>query len=290
VTNVVDILDNWSTQYTNWAAQGFEIAGYVWFQGNKDLGEPAATRYETNLVNFINQLRAYYANRYPTKCTTNTPFVLATGCGDPQTNGSALTVALAQLAVNNPTNYPQFVGNVKGMDARGYWRDASVSPSGVGYHYNFNSETYMLVGDALGRGMIELLSGTTPAPTNDYTSWAANFPGASLTDPNGDADGDGLKNDYERIWGLNPTNAVSNNPFTFTASLGSGTFSYTRRDPTLTGLAYTIWTSTNLVNWAQDAGAVQTSGAPVNQVQTVSVTVSPALLTGPQLFMRVRAQ
>jgi alpha-galactosidase len=289
VFNVVDVLDNWTTQYTNWAARGFEIAGYVWFQGNKDLGEPGASRYETNLVNLIQNLRSYYANRYPGRCSTNTPFVIATGCGDPQTNGAGLKVANAQLAMNNSTNYPQFVGNVKTMDTRGYWRTIAESPVNEGYHYNRNAETYMLTGDALGRGMIELLGGTG-APTNDYSSWAANYPGANLAAPNGDYDSDGLSNDYERIWGLNPTNAASKNPFTFNASLGSGTFSYTRRDPALTGLSYTIWTSASLGSWAPDAGAIQTPGASVNGVQTVTVTVSPALVTGPQLFMRVRAQ
>ena len=111
-----------------------------------------------------------------------------------------------------------------------------------------------------------------------------------VSNPAGDFDGDGLSNDYERIWGLNPTNAVSKNPFTFGASLKSGIFSYTRRDPALTGLSYTVWTSTNLLNWAQDAGAIQSPGVPVNQIQSVSVTVSPALLTSQRLFMRVRAQ
>lgn len=184
VFNVVDVLDNWSTQYTNWAAQGFEIAGYVWFQGNKDLGEPAASRYETNLVNLIKQVRQYYATRYPGQCSTNTPFVIATGCGDPQTNGVGLKVANAQLAVNNPTNYPGFVGNVKTMDTRRYWRDASVSPSGVGYHYNFNSETYLLTGDALGRGMIELLSATPLTVTSSGPLSGTSFP-LTFSGPNG---------------------------------------------------------------------------------------------------------
>jgi hypothetical protein len=88
---------------------------------------------------------------------------------------------------------------------------------------------------------------------------------------------------------LNPAAAASKNPFTFTASLRSGTFSYTRRDPALTGLSYTIWTSTNLVNWGQDVGAAQVPGATVNQIQSVSVTVSQGVLSGSQLFIRVRA-
>jgi alpha-galactosidase len=286
VVNVTDILDNFATQYPQWAAQGFEIAGYVWFQGNKDLGEPGASRYETNLVPFIKQLRAYYANRYSGKCSTNTPFVIATGCGDPGTSGYGLVVANAQLAMNNTNKYPEFAGNVKTMDTRGYWRDVSVSPANQGYHYNRNAETYMLTGDALGRGMIGLLSAGTG---NDYNTWTANYLGANLSDPNADFDGDGQPNDHERLWGLNPTNALSRNPFTSTSGLAAGTFSYTRRAVALSGLSYTVWTSTNLTTWAQDTGAVQTPGAPVAEVETVTVNLSPALLSGPRLFVRMRA-
>jgi len=170
VFNVTDILDNWATEYPQWAAQGFEIAGFVWWQGNKDLGEPGASRYETNLVNLIKKVRPYYENRYPGKCSTNTPFVLATGCGDPQTNGNGLVVANAQLAVTNAVKYPEFAANVKTMDTRGYWRDVAESPVNQGYHYNRNAETYMLVGDALGRGMIELLSAGTGGDTNPPTA------------------------------------------------------------------------------------------------------------------------
>ena len=166
VFNVVDILDNWATEYPQWAQQGFEIAGFVFWQGNKDLyGEPNASRYEINLVNFIHKVREYYANRYPGKCSTNTPFVLATGCGDPQTNGYGLVVANAQLAVSGETGkYPEFAGNVKTMDTRAYWRGVSESPANQGYHYNRNAETFLLNGDALARGMIELLSAKSEKP------------------------------------------------------------------------------------------------------------------------------
>ena len=59
-----------------------------------------------------------------------------------------------------------------------------------GHHYNHNAETYMLVGDALGRAMVDLLDGTTnPA---DYTTWAAQYAPADLGDPDADLDGDGL--------------------------------------------------------------------------------------------------
>ncbi|MCL4180955.1 MAG: Ig-like domain-containing protein [Verrucomicrobia bacterium] len=123
----------------------------------------------------------------------------------------------------------------------------------------------------------------------DYDVWGAKCSGANLTDPNADFDGDGLNNNYERIWGLDPTHAAARNPFSSLPGPTNGTFSYTRRVSSLTGLSYTVWTSTNLTTWAQDTGAIQTPGAAVAEVETVSVTVSPALVTGPQLFIRMRA-
>jgi hypothetical protein len=69
VSNVADVLDNFNTLYPGYAAQGFEIEGFVWWQGHKDqdVGEPYSSRYETNLVNLISQLRQYFGNRYPGK-------------------------------------------------------------------------------------------------------------------------------------------------------------------------------------------------------------------------------
>jgi hypothetical protein len=296
VTNVTDVLDNFAARYPQWANQGFEIAGFVWWQGwNDGLSYTAtyANRYETNLGRFIKQIRQYYQNRYPGKIATNAPFVLATcgfeGWDSAYTNQYPTRAAVinAQLAVSNTNKYPEFVGNVKTIESRGYWRDVASSPQNQGYHYNRNSETYMLVGDALGRAMIDLLS---VGNTNDYATWAALYGSANLTDPNSDYDGDGLSNDYERVWGLNPTNSASKNPFTISSSLATGSFSYTRRDSALTGLNYTVWTSTNLVNWVQDTGAIQTPGAAVGGVQTVAVTVSPALLAQkPCLYIRMLA-
>nr|NIP54583.1 hypothetical protein [Phycisphaerae bacterium]NIS53435.1 hypothetical protein [Phycisphaerae bacterium]NIU12102.1 hypothetical protein [Phycisphaerae bacterium] len=170
VFNVVDILDNFATEYPEYASQGFEIAGFVWWQGHKDQYEPMASRYEQNMVNFIKEIRAYYENRYPANTEPNAPFVLATIAFDggwDNTSQNFLTIANAQLSVSGETgNYPEFAGNVRTMEARGYWRDSTVSPTGTGYHYNYNAETYMLVGDALGRGMISLLTGGV-MPDND---------------------------------------------------------------------------------------------------------------------------
>jgi hypothetical protein len=182
--------------------------------------------------------------------------------------------------------HPEFAGTVKTMESRGYWRDAAQSPQNAGYHYNHNAETFVLVGDALGRGMIELLQ---TGPAFDYSAWATNFPGINLADPNGDSDGDGLSNDAERLFGLNPASSASSQPVSFSASLGAGAFTYTRRRLSLTGYNYTVWTSTNMVTWTQDIGAAQSPGVTAGDVETVMVTLSPSLLTSPNLFVRMRA-
>jgi len=169
IFNVTDVLDNFDTKFPQWAAQGFEIAGFVWWQGHKDQGEPHASRYELNMVNFINAVREYYETRYPDNISPDAPFVLATiAFGGWDLAGAGLTVANGQLAVSGETgNYPEFEGNVKTVESRDYWRDAAESPGNQGHHYNNNAWTYMMVGDALGRGMAEIL---TPYSVNAGTN------------------------------------------------------------------------------------------------------------------------
>ncbi|NNC87705.1 MAG: hypothetical protein HKN82_04505 [Akkermansiaceae bacterium] len=165
VFSTTDVLDNFATEYPEFAAQGFEIAGFVWWQGHKDTGSGVyAGRYEGNMVNLINAVRSDLEARYPANIGPNAPFVLATVAFGGATSGNTLTVAQAQLNVSGDAgNYPAFAGNVKTVDARGYWRD--FGPSGQGFHYLHNAETYLLTGDALGRAMIALIEeDTAPFP------------------------------------------------------------------------------------------------------------------------------
>ena len=174
VFNATDVLDNFDTKFPQWAAQGFEIAGFVWWQGHKDQGEPHASRYEFNLVNLINEVRGYYENRYPDNISPNAPFVLATiAFGGWDLAGAGLTVANAQLAVSGETgNYPEFEGNVKTVEARDYWKSTAESPGNQGHHYNNNAWTYMMVGDALGRAMAELLTPYSVDAGTNMITWS----------------------------------------------------------------------------------------------------------------------
>jgi len=153
VSSIQDVLNNFGTLFPQWKGQGYEVAGFVWWQGHKD-GNPAhASRYEQNLVNLIKAWRKEFE-------ASKAPFVLATiGFGGWKMEGPHVTVANAQLAVSGEKGkYPEFAGNVLTVEIRDFWREADVSPRNQGYHYNRNAETYMMVGDALGRGMAKLLS------------------------------------------------------------------------------------------------------------------------------------
>ncbi len=148
------VLKNLEKYYPGYQGQGYEVAGFVWWQGHKDQSAALASRYEQNLVHLIKSLRKDFN-------APNAKFVLATGCGNPGRDGFGLQIAEAQLAVDGDKGkYPEFKGNVKAVDTRDLWREAEVSPVNQGYHYNHNAETCYETGDALGRAMQALLKET----------------------------------------------------------------------------------------------------------------------------------
>jgi hypothetical protein len=149
------VLKNLKKYYPDYKDQGYEVAGFVWWQGHKDTGSAAhASKYEENLVRLIKSLRKDFD-------APHAKFVLATGCGNPGREGFGLKIAEAQLAVGDPKKHPEFQGNVKAIDTRDLWRDAANSPANQGYHYNHNAETYMETGLRLGWAMADLLKGET---------------------------------------------------------------------------------------------------------------------------------
>ncbi len=137
--------------YPDYKGQGYEIAGFVWWQGNKDSSNAVhAAHYEQNLARLIPALRKDYA-------APNAKFILATGCGVTGREGLGLQIAEAQIAIGDAKKHPEFAGNVKVVDQRDLWREADVSPKNQGYHYNRNAETYMETGIRLGWAMADLL-------------------------------------------------------------------------------------------------------------------------------------
>ena len=151
VEGVRKTLDGIATNLPGYAGQGYEIAGFVWWQGHKDKGDPKE-EYEKHLVNLINDLRKEFN-------VPKMPAAIATVgfWGYEIENGPWKGIWEAQMAVGDPKQHPEFTGTVASVDTRGFWRAPDESPAGDDYHYCKNAETYMLTGDALGRAMVQML-------------------------------------------------------------------------------------------------------------------------------------
>ena len=154
VEGVRKTLDNIDKVVPGYQGQGYEIAGFAWFQGHKDsFSEELIAGYEQNLVNMINDVRKEFK-------VLKMPAVVATiGFGGHKMAEKFLRIHGAQMAVGDPKKHPEFAGTVASVDIRDHWREVGESPTNQDYHYNRNAETYLLVGDALGRAMVGLLGG-----------------------------------------------------------------------------------------------------------------------------------
>ena len=155
VEGVRKTLDHIAKIVPGYKGQGYEIAGFVWFQGHKDsFTEALIVNYEKNLTNLINDVRKEFK-------VPKLPAVVATiGFGGHNMQEKFLKIHEAQMSVGDAKKHPEYAGNVASVDTRDFWREVDESPKGEDYHYNRNAETYMLIGDALGRAMVRLLGGT----------------------------------------------------------------------------------------------------------------------------------
>jgi hypothetical protein len=145
-------LDNLKTDFPAYQGQGYDLAGLVWYHGWNDGVDPrnAVPQYEENLVNLIRDVRKdLNAPRLPVVVGELTgPWVDAPGAW-----------ATLRKAQANAANRPEFKGSVIFVETRLFVRPAQDSPNpGHGHHEFGNAETYFLVGDALGKGMVRLLA------------------------------------------------------------------------------------------------------------------------------------
>ena len=150
-----------------------EVAGFFFWQGEKDCGSAEnSARYEKNLVQFIKQLRMDFD-------APDAKFVLATlGEATKGSGGNGGKVLEAQLAVDGKDGkYPEFKGNV----ATVYSNPLSMGGSGNG-HYGGNAETYMNVGEAMGKVMADLLK-DQPAGAKGKTPQAGGTPAKRVLSP-----------------------------------------------------------------------------------------------------------
>lgn len=128
-------------------AKEYEIAGFFWWQGDKDMRNPAHfERYELNLVNLIKALRKEFD-------APGAKFVTASlGQTKKGSSGGDGKILDAMEAVSKSKD-PELEGDIAFV----YTNPLSMGGSSSG-HYSGNSETYMNIGEAMGKAMIELNS------------------------------------------------------------------------------------------------------------------------------------
>lgn len=124
----------------------YKLAGLGWHQGwNDRINDKFNGEYESNMTHFIHDIRQELN-------APALPVVIAeTGMNGPdETHPRALSLMKAQAAV---AERAEFKGNVTWVGTQHFWRPAEKSPSGQGYHWNSNAETYYLIGEAMAEAM-----------------------------------------------------------------------------------------------------------------------------------------
>jgi hypothetical protein len=130
--------------------RGYVLAGFGWHQGwNDRINDKHNGEYESNMTHFIRDMRKDLG-------VEKLPFVIAeTGMsGFEEKHPRALSLMKAQAAV---AEHAEFQGDVAFVGTRAFWRPQGQSPSGQAYHWNTNAETYYLIGEAMGKAMLDLL-------------------------------------------------------------------------------------------------------------------------------------
>jgi hypothetical protein len=154
IAQVREAVKNLQTHTPGTESRAVEIAGFGWWHGWNDFCPASAVpAYEQNLVNLIHDVRKDLG-------TPGLPVVIAEFTGPWLPDGTdlpaaAATIRQAQAAV---AARPEFKGTVVFVPTRDFVRRPDDSPHpGHGHHEFGNAETYFLVGDAMGRGMLGLL-------------------------------------------------------------------------------------------------------------------------------------
>ncbi len=172
IVEVREALANLKNDFPGYDSGGYELAGFVWYQGWNDGCDPknAVPEYEANLANLIKDLRKdLLASKLPVVVGELTgPWVQAEGAW------AALRQAQAGAAAR-----PEFKGTVRFVETHDFVRKPEDSPCpGHGHHEFANAETYFLVGNALGQGMKKLLQEDHTLPTPDPAKPASHAVGS----------------------------------------------------------------------------------------------------------------
>lgn len=154
LAHVKEVLDSLKKEFPKFN-DGYEIAGFGWHQGwNDGCDMGMCQQYEENLQNLIRDVRKALG-------VEKLPFVIAdSGFGGAgETNDRRLMIRAAQAA---PPKSKEFKDNVSCVQTESFFRTPEESPSNQGYHWNGNAETYYLIGEGMGKAMMQLIGASPP--------------------------------------------------------------------------------------------------------------------------------
>ena len=150
VSGVRDALNNLEQSCPQYASRGAELAGVIWFQGEKDAQSAAkGEAYESHLANLIRDLRRDWKR-------PELPVVVAAIANSKQAmTPTEQQVFDAQMAVGDPRKHPEFEGNVLSIDTRPMCKPPEQSPGGRD-RFNGNAGSYLEIGDTMAEAILEL--------------------------------------------------------------------------------------------------------------------------------------
>jgi alpha-galactosidase len=163
VHKVLDDLKEYHPAYD--ANEGYEMAGFVWFQGFNDQFSPAfRDNYKSNMISFIKDVRAEYN-------VPNMPFVigvLGTGVTAEKVAGNAVSVGQREAAktpqfkdnvaaVESYTEYSHYSNEVFKKGWPKHFHEWDTVGSDRPYHYLGSGAFFVRLGDAFADSMAELI-------------------------------------------------------------------------------------------------------------------------------------
>ena len=163
MTSVGETLGDLKTYAPNYKGQGYEIAGFVWFQGfNDKFSDHSTSTYQENMAHFIRDVRKDL--KLP-----KLPFVIgAMGHQGTEQKGTTKILADAQIAT---AQMPEFKGSVITVKTADFWdydagkafENKNKDPdtwaklgSNRAYHYFGSAAFFEKTGTAFAEAVIEL--------------------------------------------------------------------------------------------------------------------------------------
>ncbi len=150
ISEIRTAMENYQQDFPDLRGRDFYLAGLVWQQGWNDMGDAdARAEYEQNLFHLIQDFRQEFDSPW-------LPVVIGElGNGGESSSESMNQIRKAQAAVAQRN---AFCGSVRFVKTTPFARPADQSPNvGHGHHWFGNAESYFLIGDGLGKSMLELV-------------------------------------------------------------------------------------------------------------------------------------